>query len=241
MSFSRKTFGFPGLRYDVHVKGELVLVKSLDSAFEIQGRTEAVENHNARPAVTTGIVVNEVGDNPRIQVSLARDASGTYTEELRASRCSGDHCECPVQLFVDGVARPVSSGSGNTKASVEVSDVSGGKRVTIQYPETKVKVTMDVRNWRQTCHFSVTYTLADCRPNERIVGLVGSPDKEWRNDWMKRDGTLIPIPPVLKKGSGFQPTYEYTRDNWCVETESDSYFEYEASTDFAFFDECDNP
>jgi len=241
MSFSRKTFGFPGLRYDVHVKGDFVLVKSLDSVFEIQGRTEAVENHNARPAVTTGIVVNEVGDNPRIQLSLARDASGTYTEELRASCCSGDHCECPIQLFVDGVARPVSSGSGNTKASVEVSDVSGGKRVTIQYPETKVKVTMDVRNWRQTCHFSVTYPLADCRPNERIVGLVGSPDKEWRNDWMKRDGTVIPIPPVLKKGSGFQPTYEYTRDNWCVETESDSYFEYEASTDFAFFDECDNP
>ncbi|CAJ1940528.1 unnamed protein product [Cylindrotheca closterium] len=229
---------FDGLRYDVHVKGELILVKSLDSAFEIQGRTEAVENHNARPAVTTGIVVNEVGDNPRIQVSLARDASDTYTEVLRASGCRGDHCNCPVQLFVDGVARPVSSGSGNTMASVAV---TGGNRITIQYPETKVKVTMDVRNWRQTCHFSVTYTLADCRPNENIVGLVGSPDNEWRNDWMQRDGTPIPIPPSLKKGAGFEPTYIYTRDNWCVDKESDSYFEYEANTDFAFFDECDNP
>lgn len=223
------------------MKGELILVKSLDSAFEIQGRTEAVENHNARPAVTTGIVVNEIEDNPKIQVSLARDASGTYTEELQAIGCRGNNCNCPVQLFVDGVARPVSSGSGSTKASVEVTEVGAGKRVTIQYPETKVKVTMDVRNWRDTCHFSVTYTLADCRPNERIVGLVGSPDGEWRNDWMKRDGTPIPIPPSLKSGSGFKPTYEYARDNWCVYDESDSYFEYEAGTNFAFFDECDNP
>ena len=93
----------------------MILVKSLDSAFEIQGRTEAVENHNARPAVTTGIVVNEIEDNPKIQVSLARDASGTYTEELHAIGCRGNNCNCPVQLFVDGVARPVSSGSAVPK------------------------------------------------------------------------------------------------------------------------------
>ncbi|KAL3935356.1 MAG: hypothetical protein SGBAC_009114 [Bacillariaceae sp.] len=234
---------FDGLRYDVHVKGELILVKSLNSTFEIQGRMEAVETHKERPAVTTGIVVNEVGDNPTIQVSFARDDSHMYTEELRAPRCRGNHCDCPVQLHVDGVLRPVSSGSGSTKASVVMSEVpaEGGKRITIQYTETKVEVTMDVLNWKQTCYFSVTYTLADCRPDESIVGLVGSPDGEWRNDWMKRDGSLVPIPRNLKKGAGFEPTYNYTRDNWCVVKASESYFEYEPTTDFAYFDECDNP
>ncbi|CAJ1954004.1 unnamed protein product [Cylindrotheca closterium] len=219
---------FDGLRYDVHVHAELIFVKSLDTTFEIQGRTEAVENHPSRPAVTTGIVVNEVGDNPKIQISLARDLDDDYTEEMNG---------CPVQLFADDVARPVSAGSGSTKASVEVSN----SRITIQYPETGTVVKMQVRSWRQTCHFSVTYILADCRPSERIVGLVGSPDGEWRNDWMKRDGTPLPIPPVLRKGSGFEPTYNYTRDNWCVNQVSDSYFTYEHDTSFEFFDHCDNP
>jgi len=220
---------FDGLRYDVHVHAELIFVKSLDSNFEIQGRTEAVENHASRPAVTTGIVINEVGDNPRIQVSLARDLSvdDRYTEEMNG---------CPIQLFVDEVARPVSAGSGSTKASVKVSN----NKITIQYPETGTVVEMQVRSWRQTCHFSVTYILSDCRPSERIVGLVGSPDGEWRNDWMQRDGTPIPIPPVLRRGSGFEPTYNYTRDNWCIDRESESYFAYEHDTSFAFFDHCDN-
>jgi hypothetical protein len=63
---------FDGVEYDVHVKGELTFLKSLDSGFEIQGRTEAVENLGSGPAVTTAVVVKE--DNlPKIQVSLATE------------------------------------------------------------------------------------------------------------------------------------------------------------------------
>jgi hypothetical protein len=54
---------FDGLSYDVHVKGELTFLKSLDpeNDFTIQARTVAVKNHPKGPAVTTGVVVHEDG------------------------------------------------------------------------------------------------------------------------------------------------------------------------------------
>ena len=97
-----------------------------------------MENHPSKPAVTTGVVINEVGDLPTIQVSLARDMDDAYTESFRS---------CPVQLFVDGVARPVSAGSGSSSASVK----EANNKITIQYPDTGTVVELQVKSWKQTC------------------------------------------------------------------------------------------
>lgn len=215
-----------GLRYDVHVHGELIFAKDPNSSFQIQARTEPVENHSAKPAVTTGIVITD--DNmPKIQVSMPRDTDEPCTEVING---------CPVELYVDDVLRKPSHGSGSDKAKVDVS----GNKITIQYPgASQIKVVMDVTSWRNECHFSVTYTLGTCRAD--ITGLLGSPDGEWRNDWMDIDGNLIAIPSDLARGSGFLPTKEYTRLNWCVPNAAASNFAYEHDTDFATFDVCDNP
>ena len=51
------------------------------------------------------------------------------------------------------------------------------------------------------------------RTNERLVGLVGSPDGEKSNDWMDRDNNPVAIPTdnkELKK----EPAYTYCTTNW---------------------------
>eukprot|EP00980_Cylindrotheca_fusiformis_P017243 scaffold5322_cov88-Cylindrotheca_fusiformis.AAC.5 len=219
---------FDGFKYDVHVKGELTFLKSLDSSLEIQARTEAVENHAGKPAVTTGIVVHENDDLPTIQVSLAQDAGNSENVEVLGN--------CPIQLFVDGESMPLSGGTHSTSASVHTE----GKKIYIQY-STQLKVVMKVEIWMQTCHFSVDYILGDCRKDERIIGVLGTPNKNWRDDWMDRDGNKISYPVPMGSGTHFEPAYNYVRDNWCIIKESDSYFTYEPGTDFDFFDKCDNP
>eukprot|EP00980_Cylindrotheca_fusiformis_P020280 scaffold7330_cov146-Cylindrotheca_fusiformis.AAC.19 len=219
---------FDGFKYDVHVKGEITFLKSLDSALEIQARTEAVENHAGKPAVTTGIVVHEKDDLPTIQVSLAQDADNSENVEVLGG--------CPVQLFVDGVSKPLSGGTHSNSASVHTED----KKIFIQY-SSQVKVVMKVEIWRQTCHFTVDYILGDCRKDERIIGVLGTPNKNWRDEWMDRDGNKIDYPVPMGSGMNFKPAYNYVQDNWCIIKESDSYFTYEPGTDFNFFDKCDNP
>lgn len=219
---------FDGLRYDVHVKGEITFVKSLNSEFEIQARTEAVENHAGKPAVTTGIAIFENASLPKIQVSLAQDAETSENVETLGG--------CPIQLFVDGDSKPLSGGTGSAGASVHTQ----GTKIIIQYPDTKLKVVMAVNVWRQTCHFSVDYILADCREGEEIIGVLGSPNGEWRDDWMERDGTPVALPVPLSSGTSFEPAYNYVRDNWCLAEASDSLFTYEPGTSFNSFDQCDN-
>jgi hypothetical protein len=218
---------FDGLTYDVHVKGELTLLKSSDpaSTFEVQARTQAVENHSARPAVTTAVVVNEDASKnlPVIQVSLAQDAATAGNVVTIAN--------CPVQLFVDGVSRDITTGSGKEGAAVEVI----ANKVVVAYPDTKLRLDITVRSWRNTCHFSVDYVLADCRPEDELVGLLGSPNGEWRDDWMKRDGTLVDIP-LSRRDRRFGKAFEYSK-NWCI-TSDTSYFTYEEGIEFSTFDEC---
>eukprot|EP00980_Cylindrotheca_fusiformis_P020404 scaffold7427_cov162-Cylindrotheca_fusiformis.AAC.3 len=219
---------FDGFKYDVHVKGEITFLKSLDSSLEIQARTEAVENHAGKPAVTTGIVVHENDDLPTIQVSLAQDADTSENVEVLGN--------CPIQLFVDGVSMPLSGGTQSSSASVHTE----GKKIYIQY-STQLKVVMKVEIWMQTCHFSVDYILGDCRKDERIIGVLGTPNKNWRDDWMDRGGNKIDYPVPMGSGTHFEPAYNYVRDNWCIIKDSDSYFTYEPGTDFDTFDKCDNP
>jgi hypothetical protein len=218
---------FDGLTYDVHVKGELTLLKSSDpdSTFEIQARTQAVENHSARPAVTTAVVISEeeTKNLPIIQVSLAQDANTADNVVTIAN--------CPVQLFVDGFSRDITTGSGKAGGTVQVS----GDRIVVEYPDIKLRLDMTVTRWRNTCHFSVDYVLADCRPEDELVGLLGSPNGEWRDDWMKRDGTLVDIP-LSKRDRRFEKAFEYSK-NWCI-TSDTSYFTYEEGTEFSTFDEC---
>jgi len=229
---------FDGVKYDVHVKGELTFLKSLDSDFTIQARTEIVANHPKGPAVTTGVVVHEDSTKtftdtdgtekplPVVQVSLAQDSDGDDVREIG---------RCPILLFVDGESRDIAYGTGTEGASVQVK----GRRIVVEYPTTNLRLDMQVKIWRNTCHFSVRYILADCRCDETLVGILGQPDapKDWKNDWHTHDGTAVEIP-KSRRDRVTKKAYDYSL-TWCLENKAMSHFTYESDEyDFAYFDDC---
>jgi hypothetical protein len=217
---------FDGVSYDVHVIGELTFLKSLTTDFEIQARTEIVENHPKGPAVTTAVVVHEDSTKglPVVQVSLARPTTGSSV--LIAN--------CPVQMFVGGQYRDVKSGTGVDDVTVQVAR----NRVVLEYPTTNLRVDIQVRTWRNTCHFSVNYILSDCRCDETLVGILGQPGDGPMNDWHEHDGTPVEIP-TSRKDRRTKKAYDYST-TWCLEDADASHFTYEGSNNFDTFDKC-NP
>ena len=179
----------------------------MDSTFQIQGRQEPVWGSEWLPAVTTGIAIyeDEALDLPTIQVSIPNMTDTAENVEYFGGP-TGD--ACPVQLFVDGVSLPISGGSGSSKASVEA--VSKW-RIIVEYPSTGVKLEFGIGSWKGSCLFSVDYIFSDCRAGERIVGLLGSPNGEWRDDWMTQDGTPVDI-----VANNREAAYTYTQNNWCT-------------------------
>jgi hypothetical protein len=223
---------FDGIKYDVHAKGEVILVKSLNSTFEIQARMEVTGNKGPTgPAVTSGVVIkeDETKNLPTIQVSAARSAESENVVLVNS---------CPVQLFVDGVSKSLTDGTGTEKATV---DVLFNRRIEIEYPETNLMLKIGVKiNKVGDCVFNVDYILADCRREEHLVGLLGTPNGEYIDDWMTRNGTVLNIPNNTK-GRYLSPAYNYTVENWCILEESESNFNYESGTDFDYFENCNLP
>eukprot|EP00980_Cylindrotheca_fusiformis_P008662 scaffold1848_cov111-Cylindrotheca_fusiformis.AAC.3 len=218
---------FDGLKYDVHAKGELTFLKSLDSTFEIQARTEAAGNGPGAPAVTTGLVIHEDSalELPTIQVSMALSEDSENAVMIN---------KCPVNLFVDGKAMDITDGTGVKGIDLKVKR----DKIFLSYKETKMDITMKVKFYRR-CLFSIDYVLRDCRPDDTLVGILGSPDGDETNEWMKRDGTPLEIPKI-SRSRYFKPSYDYAVKNWCLESDSESYFTYEDGADFAYYDYCGN-
>lgn len=201
-------------------------MKSLSTDFTIQARTEIVENHPKGPAVTTAVVVHEdsTKELPVIQVSLARPTTGP----------SVGIANCPLQLFVDGVYRDITTGTGYSEATVQVKR----NRIVVEYPSTNLRLDLQVRTWRDTCHLSVNYILSDCRCDETLVGILGQPGGGPYNDWHKHDGTPVEIP-SSKRDRRTKKAYDYSL-TWCLEDADASHFTYESGNSFDTFDKC-NP
>lgn len=223
---------FDGIKYDAHAKGEVILVKSLNSTFEIQARFEATgKKGTAGPAVTTGIVVKEDATKnlPTVQVSAARGSDSTDAVVVNG---------CPLNLYVDGISKNITEGSGSTGATV---DIVNRNAVEIEYEETNLLLKIGVKiGMGGKCVFNVRYILADCRREEHLVGLLGTPNGDYSDDWMTRNGTVLEIPDDTK-GRYLSPAYNYTVTNWCIIEESESYFAYESGTDFDYFQNCTLP
>lgn len=204
------------------MKGELTFLKSLGARdFTIQARTAVVSNHPKGPAVTTGVVVHETGQ-PTIQVSLGSSSNSELATMFG---------QCPVQLFVNGVAKDIDDGTGLTDATVQVK----GKRIVVEYINTQMRLDMSVKVWRNTCHFSVTYYLADCPCDGSLVGILGQPDGDWSNDWHEHDGTPVDIPKSTRDRRG-KEAYDYSL-TWCL-TDAESHFTYEPNMSHADHDFC---
>ena len=138
---------------------------------------------------------------------------------------------CPVQMFVNGVAKDITQGTGLTDATFQVN----GKRIVVEYINTQVRMDMAVKVWRNTCHFSVTYFLADCPCDGSLVGLLGQPDGDWTNDWHEHNGTPVETPTKRSDRRG-KPAYDYSL-TWCL-TDAESHFTYEPNMGHGDHDFC---
>lgn len=215
---------FDGLKYDCQGEGEFVLLSSLDSGFEVQGRFESF-SESQRVAVTRSFVV-QTGDEdvPSIQISVPDEITQ----------------ECTIELFVDGVAHDIyGDGTNSDYVQVKLVGSEGAQRITIYYPGSGLHLTSLLsESEKYGCYLSSSICLPDdYRPKETFVGLLGSPNDDRKDDWMTPQGS-----PVSNIGDHrFEPAYKYCTENWCIRNETASLFTYKPNKQFSDVFNCDAP
>lgn len=215
---------FDGLSYDCQASGEFIIVQSRSLGLEIQAR---YSGPNFRGSVTTGIVVRQRGF-PTVQMSMAQ-VNGSLSTSI-----SG----CPVSLFVNGAERNVTDNVGDGNADVSLS----GSRVIIRLL-SGVRLTFRPRRSSFFgCYFEglETFLPRDIVDSGSVVGLLGSPNNNFGDDWMKRSGEIVPLP-NSSSDRIFAPAYNYCTQNWCIRNASESLFVYEQGLNHTSFDLCGVP
>lgn len=215
---------FDGLKYDCQGEGEFVLLSSLDSSFEVQGRFESA-SESKRVAVTRSFAVH-TGDEdvPSIQLSVP--------DEMAQG--------CSIELLVDGVAHDIyANGTDSDYVQVQLIGNEGAKRVTIYYPGSGLHLT-SLLSESETygCYLSSSICLPDdYRPKETFVGLLGSPNGDRKDDWMSPQGSPVSI----LGDKRFEAAYEYCTENWCIRNETASLFTYNSNKHFTDISKCNAP
>jgi hypothetical protein len=208
---------FDGLKFDCQGEGEFTLAKSLDvnmeSKFEVQGRFLSFDKR--RITVTRGIAVREEG-LPTVQLNVPSRYDKT----------------CPVDLWVDGHKRALLDGTGVNEVVVR----QVGKNIVIYYPMTRLQLTLKIsKSTKYGCFLSTKLCLPDdYRQEEKIVGLLGTPDDDESNEWTTVDGS-----PIAEEGARrFRKAYEYCTTHWCVTDPKKSIFSYGQDESFEKFNKC---
>ncbi|CAB9525866.1 receptor-like protein kinase [Seminavis robusta] len=214
---------FDGVKYDCQGAGEFTILKTLnsnmESKFEIQGRFVSF-NAQRRITVTRGVVVREAGV-PTVQISVP----SAYDKK------------CPVTLHVNGAERSLLDGTGFDDVVVR----QVGNSIVMYYPRTRVQLVAKLsKSTKYGCLMSTKVCLPeDYRPNEKIIGLLGTPNEDKTDEWMTPDGSPYVIPPSEKgRNNRYRRNYEYCTTQWCAETESASIFAYLPGESFDMYNRC---
>jgi hypothetical protein len=209
---------FDGLKYDCQGHGEFILGKSTITRREFQGRFHKI---NERVSVMKGLVVQDEGATPRVQIT-SPVAGGGFSDIVNG---------CPFQFFVDGEQIRLDDGLDSDDLKIEVD----GKNVKVTYPASGLVVSVNIVGGRN-CNMNACFYLPDT--DDVMVGMIGSPDDNFNNDWMDRAGEVLALP-ADKRGP---ESYEYCVDNWCVKDPENSMFFYnEFGIGFDDFYRCGLP
>ena len=224
---------FDRIHYDCQGEGEFHVLKSLDSTFEIQGRFKKFVD-DKRPTVTKSVVWR-TGDgmNTRIQVT-APDVPVDGS--------------CHPHVFVNGLKMDVlTEDMGDNMIQVAKTTAGTGDRIqtgyVFYYHDSGFQITvLSKKSSVNGCVLNTKICLPDDweRSNERIVGLLGTPNDVASDDWMNTNNQPVSIP-TSKEDLLFETAYNYCVDNWCIRDEADSIFHYESGTSHAGFLNCDLP
>lgn len=209
-----------GLTYDCQGEGEFILVKSLITQRQIQARYEQLLP-NKPVSWTTGIVVQDEGNTPKVQVSFAK-LSSSLANTLRSG--------CKLQFFVNGVLRNIETGSGHDGVEVRLNR----SIVTIYYPDSELQIDLVLSS---SCRLNAVVHLP--QGSDQTVGLLGTANNNTADEWTTLNGTVIPYDraQAMKKAG-----YDFCTKNFCIREEEQSLFTYqEEGIEFVDYQRCDLP
>lgn len=221
---------FDGLRYDCQSIGEFTMFKTLSGpSFEAQVRYGGNPD-DRRVSVGKGYAIVSDGD-PTIQLSIPVDESASNGSQLGS---------CPILFYVDGMPLDLSPefSLGHPGVSVQVSD----REVILTWLSSGISLA--IRSWTSGffgCALSaIAFIPETFSDNSEIVGLLGSPNGNFTDDWTDTDGSVLPVP-MDQSQRLYETAYLYCTRNWCIRDALDSFFTYEDGSSFEDFNECDAP
>jgi len=220
---------FDGLKYDCQGEGEFHVVRSLDSDFQLQGRFIKF-NDKRRPTVTNSVAFDTGDGEPVIQITVPKSNDNGCTPYVYVGGST-----VPVDIAVDGVGDP----------TVLVESIKSGKRegYKIYYSKSKVELTVMSKTSRKNgCVLSAKLCLPfdSEKSKENLVGLLGTPNGDQSDDWMKHNkngGGNLPVPSSRKELRS-EKAYDFCVQNWCITDEDKSLFSYAGGESFAGFSGC---
>jgi len=212
---------FDGIKYDCQGEGEFTLLKTMEldgngkPFLEVQGRFASFDKRKI--TVTRGLAIRD---------------DGTPTIQLNVPSRYDKHC--PVDLFVGKQKRDLVEGTGIDN-EVIVRQI-GKSHVVVYYPKTRLQFVVKLsKSTKYGCYLSVKACLPDnYRPNDTIIGMLGTPDDNPTNEFMNADGNAYEMSTTDK----YRKNYEYCTQEWCVRQASKSLFAYGVGESFQSFNKC---
>jgi hypothetical protein len=220
MSFDENVFDFQGA-------GEYVLAEGRPGdGFTVQGRFETVANRQV--SVTTALAFHVGGDTLAAYVVEAGGGTGSTTTTVDAPAARVVWLLNGELLTVDGIVALPDGGTVRTTADgwrIEWPAVDADEA-----PHPAAGTAADVTFWPNWVRPMLNIDRLDLGPelygNDRVHGLLGSPDRDPGNDFTPADAEG-PIDPTCREGTPAyqQPLYAAFGASWLVDRET-SLFSY---------------
>jgi len=221
---------FDGTKFDAQPRAEIIMSTSLDDpGFMIQSRSTPINRGKARQVtVTSGVAAREKADGPVVQLSM--------TANITESTFSMN--DCPMALYINSELVSEFPEEGIKSDHYQVTTKPGKSKIILQFEKMRMVLKNRHNVEFNVCMFNVDYFLEDgCRSDERLVGVLGSPDGDPLNDWTDREGNVYDFPNTTKKLLR-EPAYDYVKENWCITEASESIFTYGEGESHAFYEHC---
>lgn len=174
---------------------------------------------NKAISVGTGVVMQDEGDTPLIEISVA-SLSGTVGNKMD---------ECSLLFYVDGVQKDLFLGYDDAKVAV----VAAGTKITVTYKTTGMETTINYFKCRMNICLKLPMT-------DVTYGVLGTPNGDAKDEWTTLTGELFE--PVSRAEGMRKAGYDFCALNFCLRDETQSLFTYaEPGMDFDRYNRCDLP
>jgi len=210
---------FDGLKYDCQGAGEFVIVKDTTTNFEIRGRFQHQEAKN-RVTVTRAVAFRTgvVGD-----------------PDISFQTLDGGDDSCDIIMYKDKEEH-------NITTIPNVAEIGTNAHLIYVYTRgSSISISYKYSD-RFGCVMSVSVCLPDdSGNNDKVVGLLGTPNNDKTDDWMESTLPYNSITvPASKKDLRMKKSFDYCVDNWCVKEPTQSLFTYEENDtkDFNHYNKC---